>query len=175
MVPKRPASAGGGRLSVMPELSSYPEPPLPHNEQGYSINSRFSTAPSPRPQSTVTPSGKQFADVRRYTLVDSGSGYPSSMTPPPIPASASASNGAPRRTQSPARRTQSPARTTANGNVAGVGAGRKPATLAVDPQSALEVEEELPPASARPGNGPATFAEMGFQGARAEEKECVIM
>ncbi|KAJ6571659.1 hypothetical protein B0H19DRAFT_1219035 [Mycena capillaripes] len=29
--------------------------------------------------------------------------------------------------------------------------------------------------SAHPGTGPATFAEMGFTGAKAEDKECVIM
>ena len=29
--------------------------------------------------------------------------------------------------------------------------------------------------SAKPSKGPATFAEMGFQGAKAEDKECVIM
>jgi hypothetical protein len=29
--------------------------------------------------------------------------------------------------------------------------------------------------SAKPSKGPATFAEMGFQGAKAEDKECVVM
>lgn len=29
--------------------------------------------------------------------------------------------------------------------------------------------------AAKPSKGPATFAEMGFQGAKAEDKECVVM
>ena len=28
---------------------------------------------------------------------------------------------------------------------------------------------------AKPSKGPTTFAEMGFQGAKAEDKECIIM
>ncbi|KAH7906763.1 HCP-like protein [Hygrophoropsis aurantiaca] len=123
-------------------------------------------AQSPRPPPTQDPmmgasprlngpgAGRQFPNQHRYTLVDPGSGS-AGISPPPS------------RNQSPHGRP----------------AGRPPAQRL--PSSGLPTpqmggpngEVPGPAASPRPPGqkAPTTFAEMGIQGAKLEDKECVIM
>jgi len=85
----------------------------------------------------------------RYTLSDAPLG-------PPVMAAAQGGGG---RTQSPAR----------------LGPGPNPNSR---PNSSTSFNNPGRPVDGggRPGKpGPATFAEMGFQGAKAEDKDCVIM
>ncbi|KAK0454116.1 uncharacterized protein EV420DRAFT_1481824 [Desarmillaria tabescens] len=96
---------------------------------------------------------QQMPGRNRYSLAD-----PGFNSAPPSTSSSPSPSLRPQRTESPVgmgRRTGSPA------------TGRIPSGVAATPQ---------PPAQDRPKpSGPTTFAEMGFQGAKAEDKECVIM
>ncbi|KAK0192466.1 HCP-like protein [Armillaria mellea] len=96
---------------------------------------------------------QQMQGRNRYSLAD-----PGFNSAPPSTSSSPSPSLRPPRTESPVgmgRRTASPA------------TGRIPSGVAATPQ---------PPAQDKPKPpGPTTFAEMGFQGAKAEDKECVIM
>ncbi|PBK94885.1 HCP-like protein [Armillaria gallica] len=96
---------------------------------------------------------QQMPGRNRYSLAD-----PGFNSAPPSTSSSPSPSLKPPRTESPVgmgRRTASPA------------TGRIPSGVATTPQ---------PPAQDKPKPpGPTTFAEMGFQGAKAEDKECVIM
>ncbi|KAF5387814.1 hypothetical protein D9615_000374 [Tricholomella constricta] len=130
-----------------------------------------------RPQSAGGPNGRlasQFPTANRYTLVDS-----------PVPAPQGE-----RKSPGPASGRKSPARP---GMGRGAGIGRVPSTgYGGQPQGpVLDIgpnvdEPPTPPGvtvglgggqvhAPKPSKGPTTFAEMGFQGAKAEDKECVIM
>jgi len=120
---------------------------------------RTSSSPNSSPPLRSAPiSGRTYPNQHRYTLVDSGP---------------------------------------AAGSAPGVGPGQGPAPgISMRPQSAVSLPpaprpSSRPPAGRLPSGpiltnepatfakpaktGPATFAEMGIQGAKAEEKDCVIM
>jgi hypothetical protein len=105
----------------------------------------------PRPGSAGGP-GKQFAGSNRYSLTDPGAGG--------VPAGA----GRGRPTSQEGR----------------PGIGRLPSVQGVVAQEELGVSVSVSGGGGpvkRPGSGkgPTTFAEMGIQGAKAEDKECRIM
>ncbi len=96
---------------------------------------------------------QQMPGRNRYSLAD-----PGFNSAPPSTSSSPSPSLKPPRTESPVgmgRRTASPA------------TGRIPSGVAATPQPHAQ-DKPKPP-------GPTTFAEMGFQGAKAEDKECVIM
>ncbi|KAF8843893.1 HCP-like protein [Paxillus ammoniavirescens] len=88
---------------------------------------------------------RQFPNQHRYTLVDPGSGSNTAGSSPP-----------PSRTESPGYARP---------------AGRPPGqrTGSAGPGG---ISSPMPP---QPAKGPTTFAEMGIQGVKLEEKECIIM
>ncbi|PFH49403.1 hypothetical protein AMATHDRAFT_147690 [Amanita thiersii Skay4041] len=139
----------GGRLPSMaesPPSSSASSPQLRPSYGG-------------QPQPHITPQQQQqqqFASMNRYTLTDPGSSRNSSPGPqrnhhdPGRPGSAGPSRYGPK------------SGTPVSGGVGGTATDSPPPPTAAVP-------------AAKPHKGPTTFAEMGFQGARAEDKECVIM
>ncbi|KIJ37935.1 hypothetical protein M422DRAFT_259558 [Sphaerobolus stellatus SS14] len=104
---------------------------------------------------------RPFANHPRYTLSDTPTPPPQGQgMPGDIPSHSSQSGGRlPGRP--PGRRHET---------VQHVGSP-SPAQSSPPPASA----RPPPPASAPQSQGPATFAEMGFQVGKAEEKDCVIM
>ncbi|KAL4079382.1 HCP-like protein [Scleroderma citrinum] len=123
---------------------------IPENNTPANASPRVAQAPAPGQPP------RQFPNQHRYTLVDPGSA-PGSSSPPS-------------RTQSPPYARQAgrpPGQRSASGPAPG------PA-----PSNAGPPEDVPPPSRAPqrpPARGPSTFAEMGIQGAKLEEKECVIM
>lgn len=107
----------------------------------------------------LSQSSRQFPNQHRYTLVDPGSASSRGPSPP--------------RTQSP----QSPTYARPAGRPPAQRTASAPAAGGLPTQGGLEGSGGVPPPSKqRPtAKGPSTFAEMGIQGARLEEKECVIM
>lgn len=98
---------------------------------------------------------KQFPNQHRYTLVDPGLALPGAMSPP---------------------RTQSPAYARPAGRPPAQRTASAPSPGGMPTQTGPEGSGVQPPSKQRPAaKGPSTFAEMGIQGARLEEKECVIM
>ncbi|KAF8627542.1 hypothetical protein AX15_004377 [Amanita polypyramis BW_CC] len=142
-----------GRIPSGPDSSSRLRPTQPQATGHSSLHG------SPPP-----PQSQQYPNMNRYTLSDN-----------PVPG-----------------RNASPVRPTSNGNSGvgpsgrygrggravsgGVGVATPPRTsspgLADSGESAGDASITLAP---KPQRGPSTFAEMGIQGARAEDKECVIM
>lgn len=118
--------------------------------------------PSNIPQQQLQQQGhRQFTNQHRYTLVDPGSAPPS-------------------RQQSPAQQSQ-PTYARPAGRPPGQRQGSGPPqgpTAQGPPQGPLGSSDRVPsPQAARPPvpKPPTTFAEMGIQGAKLEDKECVIM
>ncbi|KAG1726342.1 HCP-like protein [Suillus paluster] len=126
------------------------------------------SSPSAMPQQLPPqqqPAQRQFANQHRYTLVDPGSG-----------------SATPVRQQSPSQQPQAqqPAYARAAGRPPGQRQGSapqpQPPAQAQGPLGADRDRTPTPQAARAPGSKPATtFAEMGIQGAKLEEKECVIM
>lgn len=120
----------------------------PHMQQGLGV------PPSPEPQA---PSHRQFANQHRYTLVDPGSNSAGGASPP-------------LKTDSP-----SYARPAGRPPVQRAGSVPSPVTAQGGPQDVDINGPQQPPPARSSGKGPTTFAEMGIQGVKLEEKECVIM
>ncbi|KIK36716.1 hypothetical protein CY34DRAFT_811059 [Suillus luteus UH-Slu-Lm8-n1] len=100
---------------------------------------------------------RQFVGQHRYTLVDPGSG----AAPPP-----------------PSQQTQpQPAYARAAGRPPGQRQGSGPPQGQAQVQGAPSDRAPTPQGATRPPGSkpPTTFAEMGIQGAKLEEKECIIM
>lgn len=139
-------SAPEQRYTPSASASGYTSPAPSAPEQRYS---------SPQPQNAATASPRlrpakpqQFPNSNRYTLTDPGSGS--------APGPRQGSPSAPGRGQSPSSRPVAGSLPDPAGTGTGTGSG-----------------DSTPPR--KTVTGPTTFAEMGIQGAKAEEKECVIM
>ncbi|KAF8875033.1 hypothetical protein BD779DRAFT_1678416 [Infundibulicybe gibba] len=150
MAPAFPSGPGPGAPSAQAgRLPSMPEYPQSYSPPG-TANST-GVGPRPKPQ--------QFPGSNRYTLTDS-------PVPPGGPGAPGPAQGG-GRTQSPGGRPAGAGRGGGRIVSGGTGAGGPP------PAAPAPVSTPKP---AKPGKpGPTTFAEMGIQGAKAEEKECVIM
>jgi hypothetical protein len=120
------------------------------------INQGSGAGPSQGPQPS-----RQFANQHRYTLVDPGSGSNTAGSSPP-----------PSRTESPGY--ARPAGRPPGQRAGSAGPGGIPS---MPPQAGPQDMDDGPrPAPARSSaKGPTTFAEMGIQGVKLEEKECIIM
>ncbi|KIK60278.1 hypothetical protein GYMLUDRAFT_43568 [Collybiopsis luxurians FD-317 M1] len=129
-------------------------PPLGRPEP--SINRTASAQGGPRPGNQP----QAFPGANRYTLVDPGSG-----SVPPAP---------PRSDSRPLPRRGPSGGVSVTG---GIGSGTPspaagtPSAGGYGPSGPSGVPPPAPPKPA----GPQTFAEMGFQGAKAEEEKCLIM
>lgn len=152
-----PAGTGAPVLPPVSEQTPVPSPQVP---QGLPPPAPAQApAPGPAPGSGPGPA-RQFPNQHRYTLVDPGSG--SGGSPPPS-------------------RTESPSYARPAGRPPGQRAGSTPMPSPAIPQGAPDAGEGLgrgqgsPPPGAPRVKGPTTFAEMGIQGVKLEEKECVIM
>ncbi|KAG1716818.1 hypothetical protein ID866_340 [Astraeus odoratus] len=178
------ASADGGPGNVRPSLedgrrvvdvirkNSTSRPPVqgplvPASGQG------MGAIPENNPPAAATPrippqgqGPRQFPNQHRYTLVDPGSGSPGASSPPRTQSPTSYARPAGRPPGQRAASTPTPA-SPPMPNVSSTGPAA-PEDGGGAPQP--------PKVQQRPsGKGPATFAEMGIQGARLEQKECVIM
>ncbi|KAH7886822.1 HCP-like protein [Phlebopus sp. FC_14] len=125
------------------------------------VAEQAANSPSPRiNQGPAAQPPRQFPNQHRYTLVDPGSNSAGGSPPPS-------------RTQSPsyARPTGRPPgqRTGSGGPGQGVMSPPMPSSQVAEG----EVPQQAP--TRAHVKGPTTFAEMGIQGARLEEKECIIM
>jgi hypothetical protein len=145
---------------------------MPHHQQ---------SMPTPRPQQQ---GGGQFPNANRYTLVDTPG------APPPA-GPGSAPNSRPGTGQglagSGSMGFNSARGRGRGGGGSGPGRGGAPGPMGDFGQGPPPPEEDPHDAvttpglgggivyAAKPGKGPTTFAEMGFQGAKAEDKDCVIM
>jgi hypothetical protein len=101
------------------------------------------------------PPQRQFPNQHRYTLVDPGAISAGSVAAP---------------------RTESPSYARPVGCPPGQRTGSMP-SLALPPgwPDMEEPGASQPPPQRAAGKDPTTFAEMGIQGVKLEEKECVIM
>ncbi|KAG5343090.1 hypothetical protein C0989_000080 [Termitomyces sp. Mn162] len=184
-----------------PSSQSQPQysPPLQAQQVGQQVGRHpihHNTQPSPRPGQgpgvgprPQSAGGPGVSSMQRYTLTDVT--IPSENRKSPGPRTA--------RAQSPAR----PGIGRGGRAISAYASSpsQPPPALPSQPQSAVmdisnpitspkseEEEEDDPMAptttpglgggvvyAAKPSKGPATFAEMGFQGAKAEDKECVVM
>lgn len=116
----------------------------------------------PMQQGLGTPPGPgslqpQFPNQRRYTLVDPGANSTGNASPPPSTDSPSYARPAGRPPGQRTGSTPSPAPPQGGPHDMGGGAPQQPSS------------------ARQPARGPTTFAEMGIQGVKLEEKECVIM
>ena len=107
------------------------------------------------PGTTPPHNQRHFPNQHRYTLVDPGSGSAGGSPPP--------------------SRTDSPSYARPAGRPPGQRGGSMPSP-------AMPPDADSPPgpglgvsSPSQRSKGPTTFAEMGIQGVRLEEKECVIM
>lgn len=158
----RPAAVAPPVLSGSQARTSYggnlTEEPQPHGRTS-------SMTPAPPPSAYGSPrnrpadlppsqsaSPRPFANAPRYALADPGSG--SATGPRPAP---QAAFGPPRQSR----------------QNSGPGAASAPGP---GPSQSPAVGSPLPtPAVGPPRKGPQTFAEMGINTAKVEEKECIIM
>ncbi|GLB33763.1 putative HCP-like protein [Lyophyllum shimeji] len=178
-----------------PQQMQHSTPPQqqPMQLQGgrHTVHSQTQPQPRPgsspqmgrRPQSSGGPGGRggPHLATNRYTLSDAPVPYQGGRKSP----------GPPSGRKSPAR----------PGLGRGAGGGRAPSmgyggpvpgpgpVMDISPDNHAEEEDDEPPTppgvtvglggaqvhAPKPSKGPTTFAEMGFQGAKAEDKDCVIM
>ncbi|KAG9313607.1 HCP-like protein [Chiua virens] len=132
-----------------------PPPVLTPVTEQSQASPQMQPAYSPAP----APTQRQFPSQHRYTLVDPGAGPTAGQSPPPMVA------------DSP-----SYARPAARPPAQRVGSLPTPAA----PQGPYNADTGGSPTPQQPparsaAKGPTTFAEMGIQGVKLEEKECVIM
>ncbi|KAG8216706.1 HCP-like protein [Butyriboletus roseoflavus] len=111
----------------------------------------------PGPQAALN---QQFPNQRRYTLVDPGANPTGLASPPPPLPNADSPSYARQAGRPPGQRT---------------GSMPSPAPPQGGPQDMDGEASQQPPPGRHPPKGPTTFAEMGIQGVKLEEKECVIM
>ncbi|KAG0706871.1 HCP-like protein [Suillus ampliporus] len=135
-------------------------PPQDHTQlAALAEGSSPSAVPQQLPPQQQQSAQRQFAGQHRYTLVDPGSG-----------------SAPPSRQQSPSQQPQQqpqPAYARAAGRPPGQRQGSAPPQAQGPPAG-----DRAPTPQAARSSGPkppTTFAEMGIQGAKLEEKECVIM
>ncbi|TFK37925.1 hypothetical protein BDQ12DRAFT_684353 [Crucibulum laeve] len=146
-----PGAAGGGHPSIAASSSS---PMLrPQKQQSYPAQQRYtlSDAPSPASSSSSGPSqgGRNSSPSRP------AAGYPSSPGVGNPPGRAGRAHG--RYPSGPSALGGDPVRPPSAGAATGGGGGGSGTS------------------TPGPGKGPTTFAEMGFHGAKADDKDCVIM
>ncbi|KDQ32200.1 hypothetical protein PLEOSDRAFT_1111124 [Pleurotus ostreatus PC15] len=155
-----------GRMPSVPENNTYglqhSPPPMQSPLPGGGPGQRPPPAAGPgvglRPQPA---GGRQYPAAQRYTLTDPGA---ASGSPPPGQRPTSSGGRAPSHSPRP-----SPARIPSGG-----GYGEDAGGMGGGPGFGGGGTSQ---ASTRPNKqtGASTFAEMGFQGAKVEDKECVIM
>ncbi|KAL0959499.1 hypothetical protein HGRIS_011209 [Hohenbuehelia grisea] len=152
-----------GRFPAMPEQGGYQSPvpaPSPSISRPDSVQARppggSGPGVGPRPGAG---SARPYPSAHRFTLTDPGSASASGSPPPPDN----------RLQPTSGRPSQSPRPNHGRLPSAGSGLG-----ITVAPQR-TESPPIQKPGSAKPHKGPTTFAEMGFHGTKAEDKECVIM
>ncbi|KAF8076340.1 hypothetical protein FPV67DRAFT_1664619 [Lyophyllum atratum] len=178
-----------------PQQQQHTPPPQqqPLQQQGgrHPIHAQTQPQPRPgtgpgvgrRPQSSGGPGGRggpQFPATNRYTLTDS---------PGPAPLQGG------RKSPGPPGGRKSPARPGLGrgGRMPSAGYGGPPSqpapVLDISPNNHPDDDDDDPPTppgvtvglgggqvhAPKPSKGPSTFAEMGFQGAKAEDKDCVVM
>ncbi|KAG1888068.1 HCP-like protein [Suillus subluteus] len=166
----RMSAEDGRQVMEMARKSSIVRQHSPPQSPAHMISLVENSSPSavpqqlpPQQQQQQQPQ-RQFAGQHRYTLVDPGSG-----------------GAPPSRQQSPSQQPQpQPAYARAAGRPPGQRQGSGP-PQGQSPQAQAQVipgdRAPTPQGSTRPPGPkpPTTFAEMGIQGAKLEEKECVIM
>ncbi|KIJ61884.1 hypothetical protein HYDPIDRAFT_95685 [Hydnomerulius pinastri MD-312] len=142
-------------------------PPVAEQPVANSTSPRMNQGPGPGPGQGLQGPGqgpqpsRQFPNQHRYTLVDPGSGSAGSSPPPS-------------RTQSPGYARPAgrpPGQRQGSGGPGGIPSPMPPQG---GPQD-MDGDMHQPPPSRPAVKGPTTFAEMGIQGAKLEEKECIIM
>ncbi|KAF6748168.1 hypothetical protein DFP72DRAFT_917799 [Ephemerocybe angulata] len=173
-VPARPPSAGAGRQSVYGAGAGVGVPQRPPSAgAGRQSASVYGALPA-RPPSAGAGSARPTLEQMRASAsaVPTQGGYAS-------PTTSGQQGGGGRRPQSPGRR-QSPGPGRMGKLSVGVdsvppvppvpsGVGVGTPGLSAPPNTAFAGH------TPRPSKGAATFAEMGIQGAKAEDKECVVM
>lgn len=129
-------------------------PPVAEQPPAHTMSPQIQQGPSAPPQA---PPQRQFPNQHRYTLVDPGSGSAGGASPP--------------------LRTDSPSYVRPAGRPPGQRAGSipSPAPPQGGPQDVNGDIHQQPLPGRQTAKGPTTFAEMGIQGVKLEEKECVIM
>jgi hypothetical protein len=142
------SGAGVGGTPVLPPVTEQQQQPPP--PAMYAMSPQVPQAPAQAPPQ------RQFPNQHRYTLVDPGA-HSAGVSPPPS-------------------RTESPSYARPVGRPPGQRTGSMPSPAL--PPGGPDMEgagASQPPPQRAAGKGPTTFAEMGIQGVKLEEKECVIM
>jgi len=151
-----------GRLPPMTEETGYPPPGLPsatayHNQPEHSRPPN--TSGPARPGAGANP--RPHPNAHRYTLTDSGSAPLNASSPPHQQSLPPYAGGRPGQSPKPGPHRHGRVSSATNGDAIGITGGPS--------------QTQQPAAYKVPGKGPTTFADMGFQGVKAEDKECVIM
>lgn len=144
-------NAHGSGAAASPNLVPVAEQAPPH-----AMSPQVQPPPGPGSQAQAQ-AHRQFPNQHRYTLVDPGAGSAGNSPPP--------------------SRTDSPSYARPAGRPPGQRAGSipSPALPQGGPQDQDVDGGSQPPPARAAVKGPTTFAEMGIQGVKLEEKECVIM
>ena len=160
----------------------YPSRPTQHHQSSLPTPSGGGGPGGRPPLHHQTSQPAPFAGATRYTLTDAPVGSPlaggGGQAQQQRPGTAQGRGGG-----------GGPASAGASLSRPGTGPLPTPSTLGggreeyvVEPEDVDEHEPIATPGlgggvvyAAKPGKGPTTFAEMGFQGAKAEDKECVVM
>ncbi|KIK76997.1 hypothetical protein PAXRUDRAFT_168151 [Paxillus rubicundulus Ve08.2h10] len=148
-ISRQPAHGPGLALgSTLPPVAEQP-----------AASPRMNQGPGAGPNQGPHPS-RPFPNQHRYTLVDPGANTVGSSPPPP-------------KMESPVHGRPAgrpPGQRVGSAGPGGISSAMPPQ---VGPQDTDG--EGLRPAGRPPAKGPTTFAEMGIQGVKLEEKECIIM
>ena len=140
-----PAGAGVWTPPVLPPVTEQQPPPHAMN-----MSPQVLQAPAQAP----TQPQRQFPNQHRYTLVDPGANS-AGVSPPPS-------------------RMDSPGYARPAGRAPGQRTGSMPSP-GLPPHMEGPGASQPPPPQRPAAKGPTTFAEMGIQGVKLEEKVCVIM
>ena len=144
-----PAGAGVGTTPVLPPVTEQQPPPHAMNMSPQVPQAPVQAPPQPQ---------RQFPNQHRYTLVDPGANS-AGVSPPPS-------------------RTDSPGYARPAGRAPGQRTGSMPSPALppdMEGPGGQGQGASQPPPQRPAAKGPTTFAEMGIQGVKLEEKECVIM
>ena len=143
--------SGAGGTPILPPVTELhqqqPPPPVVH---AMNMSPQVPQGPPQGP-----PPQRQFPNQHRYTLVDPGANSAGNSPPP--------------------SRTDSPGYARPAGRPPGQRTGSMPSPALPPDTEGFGGASQAPPPQRPAAKGPTTFAEMGIQGVKLEEKECVIM
>ncbi|KAF9039654.1 HCP-like protein [Hymenopellis radicata] len=163
----------------MPSLPQQPMPPMAHQPMPPMQHTMSPIPQQPMPPMASQPVQQQMPGRNRYSLTDPGAGAPRphSQSPSRPQAGRMPSGQVPQVSPRPPAAGGSPG--SSHAKLPSGAPNSRPSTAASNPSGRIPagVMNTPQPAGSGPPKrpGPTTFAEMGFQGGKAEEEKCTVM